>query len=152
MRFRHLYVDSRYRTLGSDSDFLNETIELEEGARCSVAGVSFPNVFYTVEEGVDDVWYAAIEHGGVTGGYAFKISFGNYGGSELAAEMQSKLRAVDATAQVTYANKTGRIQIVMSAGHQIKAISDEELTNPNFQAAWATYTPRRRTTSMIRSR
>ena len=48
MRFRHLYIDSRYRTLGSDSDFsinLNETIELEEGARCWVAGVSFPNVF-----------------------------------------------------------------------------------------------------------
>ena len=55
--------------------------------------------------------------------------------------MQSKLRTVDATAQVTYANKTGRIQIVMSAGHQIKVIPDEELTNPNFQAAWAAYTP-----------
>ena len=89
------------------------------------------------------MWYVAIEHGGVTGGYAFRLSFGNYGGSELAAEMQSKLRTVDATAQVTYASKTGRVQIVMSAGHQIKVISDEDLTNPRFLAAWAAYNPHR---------
>jgi len=54
-----------------------------------------------------------------TGGCAFKLGYGNYGGAELAAEMQAKLWAVDATAQVTYASKTGRIQIVMSAGNQI---------------------------------
>ena len=50
-RFRHLYVDSCYRTQGSDSDFsinLQETVELEEGTRW-VAGVTFPNVFYTIE-------------------------------------------------------------------------------------------------------
>ena len=60
-----------------------------------------------MEEGVDDVWFVAVEHGGVTGGYGFKLSFGNYGGMELEAEMQTNLRTVDATAQVTYANKTG---------------------------------------------
>ena len=56
MRFRYLYIDSRYRTLGAGSDFsnnLNETIELEEGARCWVTGVNFPNVFYTL---VEDGW------------------------------------------------------------------------------------------------
>ena len=88
-------------------------MELEEGARCWVAGVTFPNVFYTIEEGVDDVWYAAIENGGVTGGYAFKLAYGNYGGAELAAEKQTKLRTVDATAQVTYASRTGKNQIVV---------------------------------------
>ena len=73
MRFRHLYIDSRYRTVGTDSDFsinLNDTIELEVGARCWVAGVTFPNVFYTIEENVNDTFYAAIANGATTGGDA----------------------------------------------------------------------------------
>ena len=47
MRLRHLCIDSRYRTLGTDTDFsinLNETVDLEAGTRCWVAGVTFPNV------------------------------------------------------------------------------------------------------------
>ena len=119
MRFRHLYVDSRFRTRGSDSEFrinLNETVEFEDGTRCWVAGVTFPSVFYTIEENVDDTWYVAINNGTTTGGYAFKLGYGNYGGVELAAEMQAKLRTVDATAQVSYISKTGKLQVVMSAG------------------------------------
>ena len=42
---------------------------------------------------------------------------------------------------MSYANKTGRIQIVMGAGRQIKVVSDEELTNGAFLATWSTYTP-----------
>ena len=122
-RFRHLYIDSRYRTQGSDSDFsinLQETVELEEGTRCRVAGVMFPNVFYTSEEGVNDTFYIAVAHGQTTGGYALKLAYGNYGGAELAAEMQAKLRTIDATAQVTCASKTGRVSIVMSVGRDFK--------------------------------
>ena len=66
MKVRHLYIDSRYRTVGTDSDFsinLNETIELEEGARCWVAGVTSPNVFYTIEEDVNDGFFAANNFG-----------------------------------------------------------------------------------------
>ena len=71
MEFRHLHIDSRYRTSGSDSDFsinLNETVETEEGTRCWVAGATFANVFYTIEEGVNDVWYVAVNNNGTTGG------------------------------------------------------------------------------------
>jgi hypothetical protein len=82
-----------------------------------------------------------INNGGAIGKYAFKLEYGNYGGVELAAEMQAKLRTVDATAQVTYISQTGRIQIVMSTGRQIKVISDEELTDPIFSNTWASYTP-----------
>ena len=60
-----------------------------------MAGVTFPNVFYTIEEDVNDIWYA---FGQLTGGYALKLAFGNYGGVDLAADMQSKLRMVDPTA------------------------------------------------------
>ena len=98
-------------------------------------------MFYTIEEGVDDTWYVAIRHGGTTGGCAFKLAYGNYGGVELAAEMQTKLRTVDSTAQVAYTSRTGIISIVMGAGYEIKVISDEELTNPGFLATWAAYTP-----------
>ena len=89
MKFRHLYIDSRYRTSGSDTDFsiaLNETVDCEAGTRCWVAGVTFPNTLYTIEEDVDQLWYVAIRHGRTTGGYAFKLAYGNYGGVELAAD------------------------------------------------------------------
>jgi hypothetical protein len=144
MKFRHLYIDSRYRTSGSDTDFsiaLNETVDCEAGTRCWVAGVTFPNTLYTIEEDVDDLWYVAVRIGGVTSGYAFKLSYGNYGGVELAAEMQAKLRTVDNTATASYASKTGRISVVMGAGYELKVVSDEELTNPAFQTAWNAYTP-----------
>jgi len=143
-RFRHLYIDSRYRTVGSDSDFsinLQDTVELEAGARCWVAGVTSPNVFYTIEENVNDTFYAAIRNGATTGGYAFKLAYGNYGGAELAAEMQAKLWTVEATAQVSYTTKTGRVTILMSAGRDIKVVSDEELTSPAWLATWTAYSP-----------
>ena len=95
------------------------------------------------------MWYVAINIGTTTGGYAFKLGYGNYGGGELAAEMQAKLRTVDATAQVSYVSKMGRLQVVKSAGRQIKVIADEELTNPNFLATWAL--PPQCTISAIRS-
>ena len=136
MKFRHLYIDSRYRTSGSDTDFsiaLNETVDCEAGTRCWVAGVTFPNTLHAIEEDVDDLWYVAIRHGATTGGFAFRLAYGNYGGVELAAEMQAKLRTVDGTAQATYASRTGRISIVMGTGYELKVASDEELTNPAFQ-------------------
>ena len=43
-------------------------MELRQGARCWVADVTFPSVFYTIEEGVNDTWYIAITVGQTTGG------------------------------------------------------------------------------------
>ena len=86
MKFRHLFLDSRYRTSGSDSDFsinLSETVETEEGARCYVGGVSFANVFYTIEEGLSDIWYVEVSGtslGMGPGAYGLKLAYGNYGG------------------------------------------------------------------------
>jgi hypothetical protein len=102
MKFRHLYIDSKYRTSGSDTDFsiaLNETVDCEAGTRCWVAGATFPNTLYTIEEDVDDLWYVAVRHGATTGGYAFKLAYGNYGGTELAAEMQPQQSKVAAFQQ-----------------------------------------------------
>ena len=47
MPIRHLFIDSRFRTSGTNSDFtlsLTENINLPLGARCFVASVSFSNV------------------------------------------------------------------------------------------------------------
>ena len=85
-RLRHLFIDSRFRTNGTDSDFtiiLTESITLPLGARCYLASVSFSNVFYTIEEGVNDRLFCAIRHGDVVGGYAFPLFFGNYGGEQI---------------------------------------------------------------------
>ena len=147
MKFRHLFLDSRYRTSGSDSDFcinLSETVETEEGARCYVGGVSFANVFYTIEEGLSDIWYVEVSSTSIglgPGAYGLKLAYGNYGGTELAAEMQTRLRSIDGAAQVTYISKTGRIQINMSGGRTIKVWSDQELTNPSDRAFWLLKSP-----------
>ena len=77
MKFRHLFIDSRYRTVGSDSDFsinLNETVETEQGARCFVGGVTFANVFYTIEKNLSDIWYVEVNGGA----YGLRLDEGNY--------------------------------------------------------------------------
>ena len=105
MPLRHLFIDSRFRTSGTDSDFtvnLTENISLPLGVRCFLANISFSNVFYTIEEGVNDRLFVAIRHGDVVGGYSFPLFQGNYGGEQLALEIQSKLKNVDSAAQVAY--------------------------------------------------
>jgi len=141
---RHLFIDSRFRTSGTDSDFtinLTENITLPLGARCYLASVSFSNVFYTIEEGVNDRLYCAIRHGDVIGGYAFPLFQGNYGGEQLALEFGSKIKHVDSGSQVAYIKSQGRLQIVMSSAYQINIVSDEELSSPTFRTLRQTYAP-----------
>ena len=138
-RLRHLFIDSRFRTSGTDSDFtvnLTENITLPLGARCYLASVSFSNVFMTIEQGVNDELYCLIKHGENIGAYAFQLWFGNYTGEHLALEVASKINPVDPNVQVAYIKSQGRLQIVMSTGFQIKVVSDEELSNPTFRNQW----------------
>ena len=111
MPLRHLFIDSRFRTSGTDSDFtvnLIETTNRPLGARCFIASISFSNVFYTIEDNVNDRLYVAIKHGDTVGGYSFKLLSGNYGGEQVALEIQSKLRTVDSASQVSYIKSHGK--------------------------------------------
>ena len=104
MPLRHLYIDSRSRTSGTDSDFtvsLQENINLPLGARCLVASVSFSNAFYTLERDVNNRLYMAIQNNGVTAGYMFPLLEGNYGGEALAVELSKWLLAIDMGCQVS---------------------------------------------------
>ena len=89
MPIRHLFIDSRFRTSGTDSDFtlnLPENINLPLGARCFIASVSFSNVFYSIEENVNDKLYVAIKHGDTVGGYSFKLLPGSSSGEHIASK------------------------------------------------------------------
>ena len=99
--------------------------------------MTFANVFYTIENNLSDIWY--VEVGG--GAYGLRLAEGNYGGTELAAEMQLRLHTVNAGATVTYVSKTGRLQIVMSGGRTIKVWSDQELTNAQNRNVWLSKSP-----------
>ena len=117
MPLRRLFLDSRFRTSGTDSDFilgLSEDITLQLGARCYIASISLSNVFYSVEEIVNDQLYVAMRHNGSTGGHKFKLSPGNYGGEQFVQEIQTKLRTIDVNCQVSYIKNQGRAQIAMS--------------------------------------
>jgi len=144
MPIKHLYIDSRFRIDGgSDSDFtvsLPETINLPPGARCVVSACSFANVFYTIEENVNNRLYMLIETNGVTGAYIFPLVEGNYGGEALAAELTKWLVAFDAACQISYNKSVGKIRIFMSLGINIKIVADSELTDPALQTLWNSFT------------
>ena len=106
--------------------------------------MTFANVFYTIEEGLNDIWYVEVSSPNIglgPGADGLKLAYGNYGGAELATEMQNRLRSVDAGALVTYVSKTGKIQIVMSAGRTIEVWSDQELTTPRLRDFWLLKSP-----------
>jgi len=133
MPLRHLYIDSRFRTSGTESNFtvnLQENINLPLGARCFIAGVSFSNAFYTLERDVNNRLFMAIQHNGVTGGYTFPLLEGNYGGEALAVEISKWLLVIDIGCQVSHVKNLGKIRIIMSPDFSIKLISDEELVDP----------------------
>ena len=112
MPLRHLYIDSRFRTSGTDSGFtvsLPENTNLPQGARCFVAACSFSNVFYTIERDVNNRLYMAIQNNGVTSGYMFPLLEGNYGGEAFAVELSKWLLAIDIGCQVSYIKNLGKI-------------------------------------------
>ena len=111
MPLRHLYIDSRFRTSGTDSDFtvsLPENVNLPSGTRCYVSACSFSNVFYTLERDVNNRLYMVIQANGVTGGYMLPLLDGNYGGEALAAELSKWLVAFDPGCQISYTKMWAR--------------------------------------------
>jgi hypothetical protein len=125
-----LFVDSRYRTSGTDADFtvnLPENFNLPLGARCFVASVSFSNVFMTIEEGVNDRIYFLMRHNEITNAFVYTLQFGNYTGESLATEIGRIFRQVDPNVVTSFIKSQGRLQIIMSSGHAINILSDEEL-------------------------
>ena len=142
-RIRKLYIDSRARSSGTDSDFdvvLPEVIECSPSQVVYVTGVTFPNVFYTVETGIDDRFYAIITvtASGQTTSQAFYYTIppGNYSGADfataLASGFQTSGQIPTQQPAFSYVSRSGQLLIVMAPGTTIRLPTDAELLNPAF--------------------
>jgi hypothetical protein len=109
---RKLYIDSRYRSSGSHSDFtyqLAQSIEVPHGMVAIIDTVSVPNVFQTVD-GTRNKLYLEIYGANPQ---VITLTTGQYNGVTLAAELQAQLNAMGhGTYSVVYNSATGQLSIL----------------------------------------
>jgi hypothetical protein len=109
---RKLYIDSRYRSSGSHSDFvfqLAQSIEVPHGFVAIIDTVSVPNVFQTVD-GTRNKLYLEIYGANPQ---VITLTTGQYNGVTLAAELQAQLNAMGhGTYTVVYNSATGQLSIL----------------------------------------
>jgi hypothetical protein len=111
---RKLYIDSRYRSSGSHSDFtyqLAQSIEVPHGMVAIIDMVSVANVFQTIDSTRNKLY---LEIYGAPA-QVVTLATGMYNGVTLAAELQAQLNAMDhGSYTVVYNSATGQLSIVAS--------------------------------------
>ena len=111
---RKLYIDSRYRSSGSHSDFvfqLGQSIEVPHGMVAIIDMVSVPNIFQTVDGTRNKIY---LEIFGAPD-QVVTLTTGMYNGVTLAAELQAQLNAMGhGSYTVVYNSATGQLSIVAS--------------------------------------
>ena len=146
MRFRKVFIDSRWRNSGAHNDFtveLPQDVDTTATASVYVASLSFSNTLETVTAGVDNKLYIVFREPGPRSAAYIWISPGRYTGATLATEIQNKLRAATlsldftATFDATY----GRISIARTDTGFIQLPTDGELRDHAWKLAnWDPYT------------
>ena len=147
MRFRKVFIDSRWRSSGAHNDFtveLPQDVDTTATASVYVASLSFSNTLETVTANVDNKLYMLLRRPGELPGAAFVwISPGRYTGTTLATEIQNKLRAATLSTAytVTFDETYGRISFARSDGGFIQLPTDGELRDHAWKLAnWDPYT------------
>ena len=98
---KKIYIDSKHKVSGSNSDFqcqLEETYLMPENAVFKIVDVCIPHSWTTVMSGINDKMYLYFSDNSPINsrpeeGYIITLSERNYTGSELASELQSKMNA-----------------------------------------------------------
>ena len=127
---RKLYIDSRYRSNGSHSDFtfqLASSIEVPAGMVAIIDTVSVPNVFQTIDSTRNKLYLDFFEDPD----QVVTLTSGMYNGVTLAAELQAQLNAMGrGTFNVTFDSPTGQLKIV-STGVGYVVMSERSILRPN---------------------
>ena len=92
---RELYIDSRFRSSGTHSDFtfqLSQSVEVPHGYVAIVDSVQIPNVFTTIGDTRNKL-HLRLSIGAVTQDYTITLSNGMYNGVTLAIELQNQVNA-----------------------------------------------------------
>ena len=126
---RKLYIDRRYRSSGSHSEFtyqLSQSIEVPHGMVAIVDTVSIPNVWMTVDASRDKLYVDVFGHSP----QVVTLTTGMYNGVALAAELQTQLNAMGlGTFRVIFNTSTGQLS-VLSTGVGYATFSERSVSRP----------------------
>jgi hypothetical protein len=150
---KKIYIDTKYKTADSvsNSNFkieLSETLLLPPNTVAYLDDVSIPHSWYTIEEDINDKLYLFTsptvpdnDNNGVLWS-TVQIEKGNYIGTDLAIELQTKIRAATANSSypnmlsVSYNFKRNNIIINMNySDWRFKLLTPNDLST-NFQGGW----------------
>ena len=131
-----LYIDSRYRSSGSHSDFtfsLAQNIQVPEDYVCIVDSFQCPNVFQTINETRNRIYMRLINSGNADTNLVITLATGQYNGVTLANEIQALLNALAVGVfTVSYGTNTGQLSIGLESNSvAIFIISARDDTRPN---------------------
>ena len=94
---RKLYIDSRYRSSGSHSDFtfqLAQSIEIPHGWVALIDNIQIPNVFLTVDSSRAKLYLRLFFPDLTEQDRTITLTPGMYNGITLAIQLQSQLNAL----------------------------------------------------------
>ena len=126
---RKLYIDSRYRSNGSHSDFtfqLAQSIEVPAGTVAIIDTLSVPNVFQTIDGTRNKLYLDFFQNPD----QVVTLTAGMYNGVALAAELQSQLNAMGrGTFTVVFDSPTGQLKI-LATGVGYVVLSERSILRP----------------------
>ena len=126
---RKLYIDSRYRSSGSHSEFtyqLSQSIEVPHGMVAIIDGVSVAYVFQTIDSTRNKLYVDVFNHSP----QVVTLTTGMYNGVTLAAELQTQLNAMGlGTFRVVFDTSTGQLRI-LSTGVGYSTFSERSVSRP----------------------
>ena len=118
---RRIYIDSRLRSGGTDSDFAYDfprSIEIPDQTIAYVDSVFLPNVFTTIHSLNNRLYVIETENAAGEERTIF-LEEGNYTGQELRAHLETSLNAskfLSGSYSVVYDEKTGKLTFTNTTG------------------------------------
>jgi hypothetical protein len=112
---RKLYIDSRYRSSGTHSDFtfqLSQSVEVPHGWIAIVDNIQIPNVFLTCDGSRNRLYLRLSNSDQPDQDRTLTLADGMYNGITLAIELQTQLNALGVGSfTVAYGTGTGQLSI-----------------------------------------
>ena len=144
--FKKIYIDSKYATSDSISTSrfkvqLPQTCQLPDNCVFYLCDVCIPHSWKTIEEGYNDTLYVMMVNpdsttpGDTFRGHIVQLASNNYTPTTFAAELQTRLRALSATFQVTIDSASANSGIIIqntAASVQWKLLTDDDLINERY--------------------
>ena len=139
---KKIYIDSKHKVSGSNSDFqcqLKETYLMPENAVFKIVDVAIPHSWTTVMTNINDKLYLYFSDNSPVQsrpeeGYIITLSERNYNGSDLASEIQSKMNTAVSSSVITnktftvaYNAYTQKINVLIGINSTFKLLTENDI-------------------------